>query len=354
MIDTFAANLEARLHSGVLEGLKHREMEDWNLISDGRRLVGKRLEDRVVAVHKQTGLRVVLSGAFLRRIEMSFPRLVPLCPERQCRSESDMSFRWDNLFTILETLGPNMRQRHFTFTRIDLALTLDLNPRRVLPLHRNARHRRIRRETECYYNDRPGVARKGKVPYRMDTLNTVVFNGSYMRISLYDKVFQVCRHLTEVPDFPTGLRVEVQLKQAQRIATVFGKRPGISVSLADLSLAKCYSVYRDVLGQFEIPQGSRPAKLDLSSCLAILERHPECWEDLGSMRPLDAYRFLNGVGDEQLRRMRRDVSAVEFWLDDFRWSDVLPADRLPEMVDIGQGGVPLATRSNSIEIFRNS
>lgn len=343
MIDTFAANLEARLHPGVPEAFKRREMSEWNLISDGRRLVGKRLEERVVAVHKLTGLRIVLSGAFLKRIEMSFPKLVPLCPERQCRSESDMSLRWDNLFTILETLGPNMRQRKFTFTRIDLALTLDLNPRRVLPLHRNARHRRIRRDTECYYNDRPGVARKGKVPYRMDTLNTVVFNGSYMRISLYDKVFEVCKHLTEVPDFPTGLRVEVQLKQAKRIAAAFGKRPGVSVSLADLSLAKCYSVYRDILGQFEIPQGNRPAKLDLSSSLAILERHPECWGDLGGMRPLDAYRLFNGVGDEQFRRMRRDVSAVEFWLDDFQWSNVLPVDRLPEMVDIGKGGIPLAT-----------
>jgi hypothetical protein len=343
MIDTFAANLEARLHPGVPEALKHREMSEWNLISDGRRLVGKRLEDRVVAVHKLTGLRVVLSGAILRRIEMSFPRLVPLCPERQCRNEADMSFRWDNLFAILATLGPNMRHRHFTFTRIDLALTLDLNPRQVLPLHRNARHRLIRRETECYYNDRPGVARKGKVPYRMDTLNSVVFNGSYMRISLYDKVSEVCKYLTEVPDFPTGLRVEIQIKQARRIAALFGKRPGTSVSITDLSLAKCYGVYRDILGRFETPRGRRPAKLDLASCLDILERHPESWQNLSGMRPLDAYRLFNEVGDEQFRRMRRDVSAVEFGLEGFLWSDVLPANRLPAMVDIGTAGTPLAT-----------
>lgn len=348
MIDTFAANLDARLYPQVMEALKRREMLDWNLISDGLKLMGNRLEDQVVVVHIQTGLRAVLSGGFLKRIEMSFPRLVPFCPERQCRSEADMSFRWDNLFAILGTLGPNMRQRHFTFTRLDLALTLDLDPRPVLLLHRNARHRRIRRETECYYNDRPGLSRRGKVPYHMDTLNCVVFNGSYTRISLYDKVAHACRHRTEVPDLPTGLRVEVQLKQARRISDVFGKQWGISVSVADLSLANCYRVYRDVLGQFVIPEGVRPSKLDLSACLAILERHPDCWKDLGGMRPLDAYFLLNRVGDEQFRRMRRDVSGVEFRLDDFRWSDVLPTDRLPAMVDIGEGGIPLPSLSNSI------
>lgn len=69
------------------------------------------------------------------------------------------------------------------------------------------------------------------------------------------------------------------------------------------------------------------------------------------MRPLDAYFLLNGVGNEQFRRMRRDVSAAEFRLDAFRWSDVLPTDRLPAMVDIGESGIPLPTLSNSIGIL---
>lgn len=349
MIDTFTANLSAQLHPNLMDELTRGNLPAWTLKRDGRKRVSRHMEPYTVLLHTDTGLQATLKDGFLTRIEVSFPRLVPLYPERQCRSEEDMRFRWDNFYSILDTLAPRMRDRTLKITRLDIALTMDLDPRRVLALHRNARHPRVRRETERYYNDRPGQKRSGQVPYGMDDLNSVVFNGDATRITLYDKPAQVCKHRTEVPESHTGLRAEVQLKGAPHIVEVFGKRKGESIAVADLTLAKCYRVYRDILTQFDSVGGMAVTKYDTAAFLAILERHPAIWADMGGMQPLEAYRVTNKISDERFRQLRREVRKVAFHLESFRWADALPVDWLPATADIQEGGgvvlydsVPLA------------
>ncbi len=349
MIDNFTAKLGAPIHHNLMEELTRGNLPDWTLMSDGRKRVAWQMEKHTVLVHVATGLRASLNDGYLTRIEVLFPRLLPLRPEYQCRYESDMAFRWENMYDILDTLAPRMRDRALTITRVDLALTMHLDPRRILALHRNARHPMIRRETELYYNDRPGRQRRGQVPYHMDTLNSVVFNGTETRITLYDKVAQVCKHRSEVPEPRTGLRVEVQLKHAKRIGRAFGKQKGATITVADLTLANCYSVYRDILTRFDSIGGMTVTNYNLAVFLAIAERNPGCWADFGGMRPLEAYRLTNKLSDERYRQLRRDVNQVAFQHEDFRWSEVLPVDCLPETTDIGEcgqvvqyGSVPLS------------
>ena len=338
MIDTFSATFSAHIESKLLEELKRGHRPEWKLISDGHKRVGKHMETRTVLVHAGTGLRASLNDGFLTRIEVEFPRLVPLCPERQCRSEDDMLFRWENLYRVLDTLGPNIRDRMLKITRLDLALTLNLDPRPVLALHRNACHPGVRRETERYYNDRPGQSRSGQVPYKADILNSVVFNGVHTRISLYDKVAQVCKHRSEVPEVPTGLRVEIQLKGTDRIGKAFGKQKGESVAAINLTLANCYRVYRTILSEFDGLGGMVAPKLNTVGLIAILERCPASRNDLGGMYPLDAYRLYKKLSDERFRQLRREVKDVQFRLAGFRWTDVLPIDSLPKTAEIGEGG----------------
>ena len=301
MIDTFTANLSSQIHPNLMEQLTRGDLPEWTLMSDGRRRVAWQMEKHTVLVHTQTGLRATLNDGYLTRVEVSFPRLVPLRPELQCRSEYDMCFRWESLYRILDTLVPNMRDRSLTITRLDIALTMHLDPKRVLALHRNARHPMIRRETEHYYNDRPGQQRRGPVPYNMTTLNSVVFNGTATRITLYDKVAQICKHRSEVPESHTGLRAEVQLKGAKRISKAFGKQEGEKITVADLTLSNCYRVYRDILTKFDGTGGMTVTKFNLATCIAVLERNPASWADLGGMHPLDAYRLTNNVSDERFQ-----------------------------------------------------
>lgn len=341
MIDTMNAQAsEAQLYPAWLAELRKGNLQDWRLIRDGETRVGNRMEHRTVASHGPTTLRVTCLRDRIDRIEVSVPRLLMLDPGIQCRTQIDFERRLTRLAELLDSVGPGMAGRHLTVTRLDLALTLDIDPDYVLALHRLAKHKRIRRETALYYNPRQGRNLSGPVPFIEDALNSVVFNGTHTRISLYNKVAQVCKHKREVPEIRTGLRAEVQLKGAARIAGLFGKRDKEPVLVADLTLAKCYQAFRSILVEFD-PVAAVPAfQFDLAHLIAILERHPSSWADLGGCRPLDAYRLSNGVGDRQFQKMRADVAKASLTLKRFLWQEVLPFDRLPSLVDILEGGIP--------------
>jgi hypothetical protein len=110
------------------------------------------------------------------------------------------------------------------------------------------------------------------------------------------------------------------------------------VFLDELSVEKCYHVFRDILIQFDPVNQFPKAKPNTTTLLAILEKHPETWPTIGNVNPLDWYRATKRISDRQFAELRRNVAKLQFAFTGFSWSKFLPEDRLPQLVDFNHNG----------------
>jgi hypothetical protein len=341
MIDTVRFKTSVAVDQKSVERLINGEIPEWKFLfmevnTNGRSVIDPR---RHGFTHSPTALRIRTDSLFVQWIEVSMPRLLGGSNGTLIRTPADLREAVKNLLHLVRLICPRIEEHHLEVTRLDLTLNLQLDPRAILPLHRHARHPRIHRETEEYYNDGPPHDR-GSAPYLLNQLNTVRLNGVFTCISFYDKVSeQAAKRHQHPPGSSRSTRVEIQLRGRQRIAKLFGLDEKDPLTLDRVDFSQCYRRYREIMLEFD-PVGDVPEfKANIPHLLAVLELHPSTWSSLGGMEPLEWYRMANQVNDRQFRKMRRDVRDAKLSLVQFRWADHLPSDRLPDVVDIDHDGI---------------
>lgn len=296
-----------------------------------------KLQETASVYHRDTGFYANITDGNIEGAQGSLPRLLNRPNGFQIKTPPELDAACGAFLYYLSFLNNSVRLEDLKVTRVDLVLNIPFAPRVVLAVHRNAKHPMIRRETELYHND-PPKKRWGNPPHYLDTLNTVRFHGTRTTISIYDKVREVlsCKG-RPWPDHGKCTRVEIQLHGAKHIAIQLGLSLQEYVTPNQLEIERCYRAYRRILLQFEHVGCVPMFKADLASCLAVMEHHPEIWKTLG-MRPMDWYRTSKGVADKRFREVRSKVRKHQLQLHGFRWADVLPEDRLPDIVDVDHEG----------------
>lgn len=203
----------------------------------------------------------------------------------------------DLLHEQASTLG-RPEFEHFHFTRVDLVYQFRGDPAKFVLAHRHARHPRIRGKVHNY-SDR-----------------SLVFKGSEMRITIYDKLREITGKNGDVT------RVEIRLG-GRRLK----EELGAGELVTSLNFNTCYQAYRRILMGFQpvsIPEASGIAQL-----LAVSER--ERWTSNG-VSAFDIY--ASGLCERQIRRLRSAMANLRPEVHSFDWSTLLPAEGPPPPVDI--------------------
>lgn len=343
MIDTIVAT--TNYYAGKFDTERQESLlPDWigrnSQIGPREASVGKFLPSDLpvhVFVHK-SGIRVEIRGYYLEKISLSLPRQTYGGNGVHLKAPRELREALNRMLQILFPIAPRLRLDHLRVTRLDLALNLPFDPRMTLALHRHATHPRIRRETEEYRNPAPGTGNNHL--HDISQLNTVRLNGKQTTIQLYDKLAEMRakRRNIESIESSRSIRVEIQLRGRGHIADLFNITDEKWMRMDQLKFGDAYRVFRQLILQFD-NVGSEPQfKATLPALLAILDLFPGANGFLGGLDPLEWYRVSNAVSDRQFRAMRRDVFAFQRRFRRFRWADHLPADRLPDIVDICPDG----------------
>ena len=336
MFDTIRVTTSLPVLQDREEELKQNESSAWvNRSEQLFHSFTKEWIDNINAHHRDSGFNATVKNGTLIQARASLPRLIHGSNGIQIKSADDLERSLDAFLAHLRFLNNGAQASDFKVSGLDLAINLLLDPRKVLPMHRNAKHPIIHRETQEYYNDPPAKL-WGKPPHRFNDLNTVRFHGTRTTIVLYDKVREVLKiRRGDWPAYSQCTRVEIQLRNSKHIAKLLGFEDRDFITLDQLDIQTCYRAYRRILLEFD-EIGTTPAfEPNFIPMLAILERHPETWKTIG-MRPLDWYR--TGVSARRFREVRRQVGKLQLERDDFRWADYLPVACMPDIVDIDEDG----------------
>lgn len=209
-----------------------------------------------------------------------------------------------------------------TYTRVDLCLNICGDPTELLPMLRLARHPLIRRETETYSN--PGA-------YQCDALNTVRLAGKEVVIQFYNKCAQFRgEHHNIIPGNDKFLRVEIQLKTAERIRRVFEVAEG-GHFVPDYVTA--YRTFRRIMTGIRT-QACDAGRCSLIPLLALCTNQNVCLPN--GVAVLEWYR--QHVAADTYLRARREVLQYQFALRQFNWAEVLPEEGPPVTVDLHGDG----------------
>lgn len=337
MIDTITLKTSRRPSMGQLEDLRSNRNPDWTTRSEELKLSGTGMSRKSLSTYNKARGQMAAfdNDGLLSRFECSAAARLNGTNGIQLKSESDVITARSALLQDARYFVPGLEEVDLVVRRLDLALTLHASPL-LLDLHRHAVHPMVRREKELFYNHGKSV----RTEEPMSSLRTVRFGGVNTTIQLYDKLHQIHHKRGVAHDERAhAVRVEVQLKGAEHIAKAFGFKNRGFITLADLNLKACYGVYRNILLRFENVAKVPSFEPDTASFLAILEHCPDTWRFLGGLEPLDWYRQAKGLSDKHFRALRREVSLLQLGLAQFRWADLLPEHRLPDLVDIDGDGV---------------
>jgi len=186
------------------------------------------------------------------------------------------------------------------FTRVDLVWQFCGDAADFILAHRNARHPRIRSGPSFY------------------EARSMAFNGSELRIAIYDKMLERHKRNGDV------VRVEVQLK-----GRVLKELLGNGDRVTRLDFQACYRAYRGIL------LGFQPSPItevgSIAQFLALGER--EGWQADG-VPAFDLY--TKGLCAKQISRLKRDMAACRAEVFKIDWSKLLPADGPPAVVEVDE------------------
>lgn len=339
MIDTIKIKASLPVLSGREQELQRNESSLWANTSE--RVFHSHSEtwhEETRAHNRESGFTANLKDGNLTKAKASLPRLLHGSNGKLIKSPDELESARHLFLARVRVLNPQAKLDDLKIDRLDLVLNLPLDPRKVLALHRYAKHPMINLETEQYFND-SRAKRWGKPPHRMSELNTVRLHGTATTIQLYDKVREILGGKSgDWPEHSLCTRVEIQLRGAKHIAKQLGYRDRDYVALDQLDFGACYPAYRRILMKFDGNGGVPKFKPKTVSFLAILERHPETWDSLGGMSPLEWWRLTTNPAPRTLKVVRRDVGKMMLALEPFRWADHLPEDRLPNLVEVEEDG----------------
>ena len=253
-------------------------------------------ERSFVFADPKTGYRGFGERGEVRYHEASLPRLLHGHNGRLIKNQGEV----DAALKLLQQKADEVCNASFLnhhYTRVDLVWQFRGDTADYILAHRNARHPRIRRGPS-FYEPR-----------------SMAFKGSEMRIAIYDKVLEQSKLKGDV------VRVEVQLRGGR-----LKEELGQGNRVVKLDFTACYEAYRRIMLGF-VPS-TIPKAGSIAEFLAIGER--EGWES-GGIPAFEIY--TRGMCRRQVDRIRRDIAAFRpehFKID---WSQLLPADGPPEVVE---------------------
>lgn len=339
MIDSIKIKASLPVLRGREEELLRNELSSWTNRSEETFHSHSETWHKKTRVHdKKSGFTAYLKDGTLINAKASLPRLFFGSNGKLIKTYEDLENARRAFLGQVRVLNHTANIEDLKIENLDLVLNLPLDPRKVLALHRYAKHPRIDLETEQYFNT-PPKKRWGKKPHRLSELNTVRLHGTRTTIQLYDKVRQILEIKSgDWPEHSLCTRVEIQLRGAKHVAKVLGFPDREYIRFDELDFPMCYFAYRRILMEFDGNGGVPKFKPKTVSFLAILERHPETWDSLGGMSPLEWWRLTTNPAPRTLREVRRDVGKMMLALEPFRWADHLPEDRLPNLVEVEEDG----------------
>ena len=337
MYDTFNASCSILIPTIAVERLRRQGADGWEPSYHGGADRPNGEQDYVVKLtHCLSGLKFFFRRhGELYKISGEMPRLIGhLSNGINLKGPVDLeSVRGAVKQRLKEIAGIEYWSLpHLTLTRLDLTLNLNYSPGTMLALHRHARHPMIRKETKGYESD--------KTDY-MTSLNSVIWPGIRTVISMYDKKEQIYKRGRRGSSFnSTATRVEVQLRSAKHIAKQMPWANRSVLDLADLSFDDGYRAFRNILLKFPKGMAAQSQRPSLTLLLALLDKYGPL-DELGGMDAMGWYRAHCGIRSYQ--RRRKQVGEVQSGmlnesLEPFSWEDVLPAIRLPDVVDVNHDG----------------
>lgn len=337
MFDSFEADTDIAIAPSVVEHLRRNGADGWKPSFHGGADRPNGAEDYIVSLtHRLSKLRFLMRpGGHIFKVTGSMPRLRGhLTNGINLKGPEDLeTVRCVIMSRLKEIAGIDYATPPaLTLTRLDLTLNLKMPPGLILAMHRHARHPMIRRESKAYYDEHSDSMRAVK---------SIVLPGTNTRICLYDKKDEIYKRGRRGPAHHSeATRVEIQLRKAGHIAK---QMPWINrrvIELSDLRFDDGYRAFRDIMVQFPAGPSIQQKKPDLITVLALLDAFgPQ--PGLGDMSALDWYKLHHGARSYQ--RARREAGMVQRGLLSkslvpFTWANALPADRLPDLVDVEHDG----------------
>lgn len=244
-----------------------------------------------------TGYHGYGSSFEIRHHRVSLPRLLHGSNGYLIKSQVELEAALVLLIEKAGELGnPSVPDYHFT--RVDLVWQFAGDTADYIQAHRSARHPRIRKDSAIY---------EGR---------SLAFNGSEMRICIYDKVKKQTRRNGNI------VRVEIQLTGGRLIEEL-----GDGNRVTSLSFGACYTAYRRILLGFTpsaVPRASGIAEL-----LAIGERSG--WQ-AGGASAFEIYTA--GMSSRQIRRIQHDMASLRPTVHNIDWAQLLPADAPPAPLEL--------------------
>jgi hypothetical protein len=301
--------------------------------------------------HKLSGfhkdLRIVVRGNdyVIEWVQASLPRVLHGYNGRLIVNPVQLKQSQERLFGHLGEIAVAEIQL-IEFIRVDLALNVPCDPRRMVLAHRGARHPWVRRE-DIQYGD-----------------SGIRFAGKERVLQMYWKQKERSDKAGfDLPPLSKSLRVELQIKGKDAVREAWGgkKRPGGTAdkgksqdekdrdkedwslrAVTRLDFFQCYRVYRRALCLFD----KHPVPIIPEEKCTLLALIGECeaqgFRTSSGISAWDWFK-LGGQKQETVNRARAEVMARKQAVMEFRWADVLPAQRLPEpVIDIYPDGREVA------------
>ena len=188
------------------------------------------------------------------------------------------------------------------FTRVDLVWQFSGRITDFINAHRQIRHPMIRNKSIEYQG------------------SSLTFPGKNCRISMYDKNL-------ESHKIPGGIvRVEVQL-QGPVLKRLIGD--GCQPNMSNISIEKCYAVYRKILTRFHPRRVFKPSNLAEFLSIGIKDN----WQADG--QPCFDI-WASQKSPRQVSRMRSALKSVLPKVTQIDWHNLLPKNQLPEIVEVSR------------------
>lgn len=244
--------------------------------------------DSVIVTHTQTRLRTRIWGSFVVWVEVSLPKVLFGHNGRLLSSQDEIDSAFRRVDRILDRFSTGSNHGR-EFSRVDLVWQFKGDPKVFANAHRDSRHPMIHRSAIDYGG------------------NQLVWQGSKLRIGMYDKVLEQTRKRTG-----DVMRVEIQLR-GDRLRKVFG----LTTAMTHLDFLESYRTYRSIIRKFSpkpVPRVSRPVDL---IAFAATRHSVNLW-------PHWKGHFKNS---QALSRARRELLARKLKYSRIDWSELLPAKR---------------------------
>ncbi len=260
------------------------------------------------------GVRIFIHADLIIKVEADLPKLLYGHNGRLIKIQDHIDTALYRLAVALEQISrphgvlsgyyPGDQDGDFStyYTRVDLVWQFDLKPERVFLAMRNAKHPEINKRNGEYQGQ------------------TLIFPGSNIRISMYDKKAKAKRSCSH-----NVLRVEIQLRE-NKISEHFklGQQ-----GLKTLDLDTIYAVYRDTLLRFGsdlIPDPDVKGTVEDFLAWAVVKMP---YDD-----PVGVYCQTKQLGLRSSRSLRKEVGRRVPSMVNHSWAKLLPEGSLPSVVEI--------------------